>query len=427
MVSFRAARRARARVAANGPARMLDVVADLDFAKGGNGRALARSGWSDAQDSCLRSIGYFSTLSLDLGNAITAAYEYLIELDVLPFLRGASLVRQRLAIRVRDRRIALDALESAGRTTLGYVLDHEDLGSAPVTLEFRYPDAKAPSEFGLPSQKPFAFNLFRLRVIRLAYPGKPARTRWPALPALGEAPRAPRLEDPVRAMIADLTGLEARDLALRFESLGRNCEFGLVQSRLGAEPIGLLRFNLITLPLLIEGLECGFADADDEGQIDLMTRGDDRAEYFLTHARYKFVMHTRRYPDMTERSDVKSEMVRAARFMKAKLLQTLLDADRIFVFQQPGRVLAAQARPLLARLQAYGPNHLLFVTEDSRRKPGEVDDLGGGLLHGAIDRLAPPGQIGDINLAAWVSLCVNAVRAVGARSFMAEPGPDIPD
>src|SRR5690348_3255112 len=38
-------------------------------------------------------------------------------------------------------------------------------------------------------------------------------------------------------------------LMLAFESLGDNCEFGLVQRQAGAEPLGLLRFTGIFLPI----------------------------------------------------------------------------------------------------------------------------------------------------------------------------------
>ena len=36
--------------------------------------------------------------------------------------------------------------------------------------------------------------------------------------------------------------LDDRDLVLQFESIGDNCELGLVQRRAGSEPLGLLRF-----------------------------------------------------------------------------------------------------------------------------------------------------------------------------------------
>src|SRR5260370_7223758 len=52
-----------------------------------------------------------------------------------------------------------------------------------------------------------------------------------------------------------LAGLSARELMYRFASLGDNCEFGLVQRRCGAEPLGLFRFATIDVKDLARALE----------------------------------------------------------------------------------------------------------------------------------------------------------------------------
>ena len=48
------------------------------------------------------------------------------------------------------------------------------------------------------------------------------------------------------------------DLFLQFESMGHNCEFGLVQRHFGAEPLGLLRWNAISVEDVILGIEQQF-------------------------------------------------------------------------------------------------------------------------------------------------------------------------
>ena len=50
-----------------------------------------------------------------------------------------------------------------------------------------------------------------------------------------------------------------RQLMLRFESIGEDCEFGSVQRRYGAEPLGLLRWNDASYPALAAALEQDFA------------------------------------------------------------------------------------------------------------------------------------------------------------------------
>jgi hypothetical protein len=51
-----------------------------------------------------------------------------------------------------------------------------------------------------------------------------------------------------------------RDIAARCESIGRNCEFGLVQRNLNLEPVSLLRWAGSETPAgLIDGLHHDFA------------------------------------------------------------------------------------------------------------------------------------------------------------------------
>ena len=57
--------------------------------------------------------------------------------------------------------------------------------------------------------------------------------------------------------------LSDRNLALQFESLGDNCELGLVQRRAGVEPLGLLRFAGAPLRRLITALDARFEGIDD--------------------------------------------------------------------------------------------------------------------------------------------------------------------
>ena len=51
-----------------------------------------------------------------------------------------------------------------------------------------------------------------------------------------------------------------RELVVHFESLGDNCELGLVQRRAGVEPLGLLRFAGVPLRNLVRGLNARFAN-----------------------------------------------------------------------------------------------------------------------------------------------------------------------
>ena len=64
--------------------------------------------------------------------------------------------------------------------------------------------------------------------------------------------------------------MPTRDLMLRFESLGQNCEFGLVQRRCGSEPLGLLRFASTPLPHLLAAFEGGFEGLGGPDAIEII-------------------------------------------------------------------------------------------------------------------------------------------------------------
>jgi len=71
---------------------------------------------------------------------------------------------------------------------------------------------------------------------------------------LGDASGRPRLTE---LGARPIVGLSAQELMYRFESLGDNCEFGLVQRRCGAEPLGLFRFASIGTEQVARALEAG--------------------------------------------------------------------------------------------------------------------------------------------------------------------------
>ena len=70
-----------------------------------------------------------------------------------------------------------------------------------------------------------------------------------------------------------------RDLVLQFESLGDNCEFGLVQRKAGAEPLGLLRFSSAPLPRLVRALRERFDGLTDPANVRLSSA---KGEYPIT-------------------------------------------------------------------------------------------------------------------------------------------------
>ena len=80
-----------------------------------------------------------------------------------------------------------------------------------------------------------------------------------------------------------------RDLVINFESIGDNCEFGLVQRMAGAEPLGLLRFSSAPILLLCRALRTRFDGLADPAAVQVWPA---KGEYLVRLARYEFVYHT---------------------------------------------------------------------------------------------------------------------------------------
>ena len=88
--------------------------------------------------------------------------------------------------------------------------------------------------------------------------------------------------------MSDANKLTPGELTMRFESLGSNCEFGLVQRNFGAEPLSLLRWSNLTPTSLCAMLETRFDDVGNPENSFVQIHGD---EYLTGDSRY-FSMHS---------------------------------------------------------------------------------------------------------------------------------------
>ena len=65
-------------------------------------------------------------------------------------------------------------------------------------------------------------------------------------------------------------------IASKFQSMGQDCEFGLVQRQCEAEPLGLFRFCNTGLHGLIQCLRSEFSELTDEEKLDISPWHDRR-------------------------------------------------------------------------------------------------------------------------------------------------------
>jgi hypothetical protein len=200
-----------------------------------------------------------------------------------------------------------------------------------------------------------------------------------------------------------------RTILNAFESLGEDCEFGLMQRRYLVEPpLSLFRWGGAPVEKLIEGLDNGFDDMAEPASTDLVWDG---TEYFL---RTPYVtMHTQCLVQQDEAGQ--AEVARCGRatlrILRRKLLKDIADARRIFVFKSLNDDFGeAGMRLLHAALRRRGPACLLCAVVAHPGQPvGHAERLADGLYAGYLDRFVIPHGPFD----KWLSICSETLAAHG--------------
>jgi hypothetical protein len=229
-----------------------------------------------------------------------------------------------------------------------------------------------------------------------------------ALRDAGRSTEADLLMEVARTQLQD--DLEMQ-LFMGFESLGDNCEFGLVQRHFRAEPLSLLRWSSITAIDLARGLECGFEQLDrkdnfaislDEGLCNVCDHTTGfRLHYFMGHSQLA-------------RHDFIEVNYQRLRFLRDKLLRDLAEGDKIFLYKpRYGQISDEDISSLSRAVRRYGRAFLLCVKTTAERSAiGTVTQASDNLLIGMIDKVSPTADITGISFPCWLRICETAKTLV---------------
>lgn len=200
----------------------------------------------------------------------------------------------------------------------------------------------------------------------------------------------------------------ARQLLGQFESIGEDCEFGLLQRRFGAEPLALFRFAAAPAPAVIAALEADLARIDEPDLLDVSYDENVRTT-LVRHATLGLGYLLFDRPDTSDIPALRQREARRLGFLRRKLFEDLARADKIWVLKNRHGLNEMTVRHLLRILRARGPVRLLWVeAAPPGRTPGDVKDAGDGLLCGWIDRFARADAMQDSS-DVWLDICRHAV------------------
>jgi len=206
----------------------------------------------------------------------------------------------------------------------------------------------------------------------------------------------------------------AKALMARFESLGDNCEFALVQRHFQAEPVSLLRWAGTDAARLVLGLCRRFDGLGDPARTVLEWRPETQ-EYFLQDERY-LGCHTwqgARLDDPAAEEAMRLAGCARLRLLRRKLLSDIAAGQRIMVYKShrddllPGHMAAIREA-----LRGIGPAPLLFVARaEGADQVGQVQALGDLVYRGWIDSFSRA----DTSFAAWHRICAATATLVDAE------------
>jgi hypothetical protein len=220
------------------------------------------------------------------------------------------------------------------------------------------------------------------------------------------------------AQCASQGGTEEGQILMQFESLGENCEFGLVQRHFGVEPLGLLRWVSLAPEALCLALEERFIGLDDPEDLEIKLIG---AEYHTYGSRYHMRMHTHMVQSEYKGSptQLQAQLFRRLQYLKDKLLDDLSLAEKILVWQSGvGSCLSDEVVIRMHRaVLNYGNNILLVVRRHNDQSAAPlIEQMGHGLLVGKLQQVDKlKARDGKVRVSSpfdgWLTLCRNALSA----------------
>ncbi len=376
---------------------------DLQFCQGGNATEFVSEGWAGPNETFTWTLGYQSSISVPTPKE---QRNFRLTIRALPFIVPKHVEHQRLVVMINQRFAGYFVLSSPDEQTLILDLPWQMLsGRIVTTFAFQMPDATSPAEAGLSGD---------------------TQTLGVAFAALTICDQSSYLPNnavfPILDLPIDLRQTLERQktsnaLFRKFESLGYDCEFGLVQQAYDIHALGLLRFAAVSADAVADLLEGGLDRVGARENITTEISAD--SEMYVVDRTCGLRMHSFNVVDkgLTESALIEREAKRLPRIAR-KLREDIETGDKIFIFLDPVESHSAVER-MVAALRKAGPNELLWIRKPSSDYPaGSVVRARPGLLLGFLSgryERAKGSGFGEPDLEVWTAVCERALTLCSER------------
>jgi hypothetical protein len=265
--------------------------------------------------------------------------------------------------------------------------------ASTIQIDFESPDA--PGVEG--DDRPLTVALHRLTLIGLGHPAPaPAVRRTRLLP--------PGDFDATIKAAESAAGAPITSVMASFESLGNACDFGHLQRSLGADFIGLFRFGGVDIRDLVRGIFDRFSRLGDADSIEVRVSSSVTEDYFVVERQYGIGWHTLITPGDASPEQIVAREGWRLPLLKRKFIETIEDAEKIFILRRPEGLMRAQADAVTEALRTISDCKVLWL-EQSDSHVGTVEALSDYMMKGTLD---VADGLGSSSREAWINVCTNA-------------------
>src|SRR4029077_17204803 len=180
--------------------------------------------------------------------------------------------------------------------------------------------------------------------------------------------------------------------------------FGMVQRMYQVEQMSLLRWARTPPGSLVKALNAWLEGVGDPEHTLITVEGD---EYRTQDRAYAMHSHTFTSPTAEPIELFAPEQCRRIQWLRRKLLESLTNATKIFVYTCQDGLPDDEAAALYVALQHYSSRNCLLCVriEQPGRATGTVERIRDGFFMGYIDKLSTV----DISVSTWLGLCKTVV------------------